>query len=48
MLNFFTKFLDSNNREIAKLQPIVAEINALEEKVKKLKDIDLIFLRKSA
>lgn len=40
MLNFFSKLLDSNNRELARFQPIVAEINALEEKYKKLKDAD--------
>lgn len=40
MLKLFNKFFDTNKREINKLQPIVDEINALEEKVKKLKDKD--------
>lgn len=38
MLNILSKFFDSNNREINKLAPIVDEINALESKIKKLKD----------
>ncbi|OGH05756.1 MAG: preprotein translocase subunit SecA [Candidatus Levybacteria bacterium RBG_16_35_11] len=40
MANIFSKFFDSNEREIKKLQPLVLEINSLEEKVKKLKDDD--------
>ncbi len=40
MLNVLTKFFDSNEKEIKKLEPIVAEINSLEEKTKKLKDSD--------
>jgi preprotein translocase subunit SecA len=40
MLSFVNKFFDSNKKEINKLGPIVDEINALEEKVKKLKDKD--------
>ncbi len=40
MLKYFSKFLDSNIREINRFKPVVAEINALEEKVKKLKDKD--------
>ncbi len=40
MLNIFGKFFDSNEKEIKKLAPLIAEINALEEKVKKLKDTD--------
>lgn len=40
MLNFITKLFDSNDKEINKLLPIVAEINALESKIKKLKDTD--------
>jgi len=38
MANIFSKLFDSNEREIQKLQPIVNEINGLEQKVKKLKD----------
>lgn len=38
MLNPFSKFFDSNEKEIKKLKPIVDEINSLEDKVRKLKD----------
>jgi preprotein translocase subunit SecA len=40
MLNFLTKIFDSNDKEINKLLPVVAEINNLEPKIKKLKDSD--------
>ncbi|MDO8657634.1 MAG: preprotein translocase subunit SecA [Candidatus Levybacteria bacterium] len=40
MFNIFNKFFDSNEKEINKLKPIVSEINAFEEKIKKLKDKD--------
>jgi hypothetical protein len=40
MLNFITKLFDSNDKEVNKLLPIVAEINSLESKIKKLKDQD--------
>jgi len=40
MLGVLNKFFDSNNREINRLQPLVDQINALEEKTKKLKDTD--------
>lgn len=40
VLNFFSKFFDSNEKEIQKLQPIVAEINAFETKMQKLKPED--------
>lgn len=40
MLNILGKFFDSNEKEIKKLEPLVFEINALEEKIKKLKDSD--------
>lgn len=40
MLNFITKIFDSNDREISKLLPIVAQTNNLESKFKKLKDTD--------
>ena len=38
--SFLTKLFDSNEKEINKMLPIVAEINALEEDTKKLKDKD--------
>ena len=40
MLNVLSKFFDSNEKEINKLKPIIAEINLLEEKAKKIKDSD--------
>ncbi|MEK7517120.1 MAG: preprotein translocase subunit SecA, partial [Patescibacteria group bacterium] len=40
MLGFFNKLFDSNEKEIKKFTPLVLEINALEEKTKKLKDKD--------
>lgn len=40
MLSILNRFFDSNNREVDKLQPIVEEINILEEKIEKLKDSD--------
>lgn len=40
MLNFFTKLFDTNDKDVNRLLPIVAEINALEGKMKKLKDED--------
>ncbi|MEK7112065.1 MAG: preprotein translocase subunit SecA, partial [Patescibacteria group bacterium] len=40
MLNIFTKILDLNQREIDRLSKIVEKINALDSKVKKLKDSD--------
>lgn len=46
MLNFITKLFDSNDKEVNKLLPIVAEINSLESKIKKLKDED--FPKKTA
>lgn len=41
MLGIFNNLFDSNNREITKLRPYIQEINAREEKLKKLKDEDL-------
>lgn len=38
IFNFLGKFLDSNEREIKKLNPLVEEINSLEGSVKKLAD----------
>jgi len=46
MANIFSKLFDSNEREIQKLSPVVTEINALEEKIKKIKDGD--FPKKTA
>lgn len=40
MLSFITKLFDSNDKEINKLLPIVASVNALEKKIQKLKDSD--------
>src|SRR5947207_2609839 len=40
MLGILNKFLDSNKREISKLQPIIDDINSREEKLKKIKDSD--------
>jgi len=40
MLGILSKFFDSNNKEVQKLVPVVDEINALDEKIKKLKDTD--------
>ncbi|HXS14950.1 MAG TPA: preprotein translocase subunit SecA, partial [Candidatus Saccharimonadales bacterium] len=44
--SFLTKLFDSNEKEIAKLAPIVAEINALEPQMAKLKLTD--FAKKTA
>src|SRR6266480_3660641 len=35
---FLSKFFDSNEKEIKKLQPLITQINALEESVKQLQD----------
>lgn len=40
MLNFITKFFDTNEKDIKSLLPIVEEINSLESKIQKLKDED--------
>ncbi len=40
MLNFFSKFLDSNNREVSRHQPLVDQINSLEKDFKNLKEKD--------
>ncbi|MBI4089655.1 MAG: preprotein translocase subunit SecA [Candidatus Levybacteria bacterium] len=40
MFGILNKFFDSNEKEINKLKPLVAEINSFEEKFKKLKDKD--------
>ncbi|OGY23547.1 MAG: preprotein translocase subunit SecA [Candidatus Woykebacteria bacterium RBG_13_40_7b] len=41
MFNIFGKLLDSNEREINSLKPKVAQINDLEKKFEKIKDVDL-------
>ncbi len=46
MLSLLNKFFDSNEREIKNLGPIITEINAFEQKTKKLKDHD--FPKKTA
>ncbi len=46
MLNFLTKFLNSNEAEIKNLMPLVAKINSLEPGLKKLKEKD--FAKKTA
>jgi preprotein translocase subunit SecA len=38
MFKFLGKLLDSNERELKKLEPLVEKINSLEPKIKKLKD----------
>ena len=40
MLKFLNKLLNVNEKELKKLQPLVAKINSLEPKFKKLKDKD--------
>lgn len=40
MLNFITKILDSNEKEVKKARLVVEQIDALEKKVEKLKDED--------
>ncbi|MCL5435374.1 MAG: preprotein translocase subunit SecA [Patescibacteria group bacterium] len=40
MFNVLARFFDSNEKEVSKLNPLVLEINSLEEKIKKLKDSD--------
>ncbi len=41
MLNFLGKILDSNEREIGRLKPIVDAVNSLEPEFKKLSDSKL-------
>ncbi|MBU3957090.1 preprotein translocase subunit SecA, partial [Patescibacteria group bacterium] len=38
MIKFLDRLLDSNEKELKKLQPVVEKINSLEPKMKKLKD----------
>lgn len=42
MLNFFKKFLDYNQKQIDEYKIVVAQINELDEKARKLKDTDFI------
>jgi len=42
MLKFLGKLLDSNERELKKLQPLVEKINSLEPEMKKLKDDEFV------
>ncbi len=44
MIPFLAKFLDSNERELKKLNPLVAKINSLAEKTQKLSDEKLLSL----
>ena len=46
MLNFLGKFLNSSEKEIQRLRPVVARINSLEPQIKKLPDKD--FPKKTA
>lgn len=39
-MKFLSKLFDSNEREVTKLQPIITQISALEDDIKKLKDKD--------
>lgn len=41
MLGIFNKFLDSNEKQVSKLEPLVLDINALEKKYEKLTDVKL-------
>src|SRR5687767_4876425 len=42
MPNLFSRFLDSNGREVRKLQPTVDEINSLEPEFEALSDADIL------
>lgn len=46
MFNVLTKLLDSNDREVKKLSPVITEVSALEGETRKLKDRD--FPKKTA
>ncbi len=41
MLNFLTKFLDSNEKQVKKLDPLVEEVGSFEKKLDKLTDAKL-------
>lgn len=41
MLPFLSKLLDSNERELTKLAPLVTQTNSFEEKYQKLSDDEL-------
>ncbi len=46
MFNFLGKLLDSNEKEVSRLRPLVLAVNAKESEIKKLKDAD--FVKKTA
>ena len=41
MLGFLNRFIDSNEREVKRLQPLVDQTNALEAEFKALSDIEI-------
>src|SRR4051812_12297279 len=41
MLGFLSRFVDSNDRELKRIQPYVDEINALEPEIQALSDADI-------
>jgi preprotein translocase subunit SecA len=41
MFNFFSRFVDSNDRELKRIQPFVDEANDLEEEIKALSDAEI-------
>ena len=41
MLGFLNKFLDSNEKQVNKLQPLVLEVGSFENKIQKLTDAKL-------
>jgi preprotein translocase subunit SecA len=41
MLNFFSRFVDSNDRELKRIQPFVDAANALEDEIKALSDDEI-------
>ena len=41
MLNFFSRFVDSNDRELKRIQPFVDEANDLEPEIKALSDTEI-------
>ena len=41
MFNFFSRFVDSNDRELKRIQPFVDEANDLEDEIKALSDAEI-------
>ena len=41
MLGFFNRFIDSNEREVKRIQPLVDQINALEPEIEALPDDEI-------